>query len=237
MDYWTASRDEQTRRRFDPYHLASVDGQWYAVGYCHARQEIRTFSPGRVRSLELTDETFVVPATFDIGEYLRQSFGIMHGREGEVHHVRLRFRGDAVHYIRERTWHASQILETTAEGDLIVALEVSPSARWSGGPCRGRRTARSCSRPSSASKWPTPCARRWASHSRRGGTTLTHRLQQSQMSTRCPPRLKPATTTGPRTATCARPRETPSSANGARATRAGHRRARTRANRPGGPPR
>ncbi len=125
MDYWTASRDEQTRRAFDPYHLASVDGQWYAVGYCHARQEIRTFSPGRVRSLELTGETFVVPATFDIGAYLRQSFGIMHGREGEVHHVRLRFRGDAVRYVRERTWHASQILETTAEGDLIVSLEVS----------------------------------------------------------------------------------------------------------------
>ena len=125
MDYWTASRDEQTRRLFDPYHLASVDGQWYAVGYCHLRQDIRTFSPGRIRSLELTGETFVVPATFDIGEYLRQSFGIMHGREGEVHHVRLRFRGDAVRYVRERTWHGSQTLETTGEGDLIVGLEVS----------------------------------------------------------------------------------------------------------------
>ena len=125
MDYWTASRDEQTRRAFDPYHLASVDGQWYAVGYCHLRQDIRTFSPGRIRSLELTGETFVVPATFDIGEYLHQSFGIMHGREGELHHVRLRFRGDAVRYVRERTWHASQALETTAEGDLIVTLEVS----------------------------------------------------------------------------------------------------------------
>jgi predicted DNA-binding transcriptional regulator YafY/tRNA A-37 threonylcarbamoyl transferase component Bud32 len=125
MDYWTASRDEQTRRAFDPYHLASVDGQWYAIGYCHLRQEVRIFSPGRIRSLELTGETFVVPATFDIGAYLRQSFGIMHGREGEVNHVRLRFRGDAVRYVRERTWHASQALETTAEGDLIVTLEVS----------------------------------------------------------------------------------------------------------------
>jgi proteasome accessory factor B len=125
MDYWTASRDEQTRRAFDPYHLASVDGQWYAIGYCHLRQEIRTFSPGRIRSLEPTGETFVVPAEFDIGAYLRRSFGIMHGREGEVHHVRLRFRGDAVRYVRERTWHTSQALETTAEGDLIVTLEVS----------------------------------------------------------------------------------------------------------------
>jgi predicted DNA-binding transcriptional regulator YafY/tRNA A-37 threonylcarbamoyl transferase component Bud32 len=125
MDYWTAARDAQTRRAFDPYHLASVDGQWYALGYCHLRQDIRTFSPGRIRSLEVTGETFEVPATFDIAGYLRQSFGIMHGREGEMHHVRLRFRGEAVRYVRERTWHASQILETTAEGALIVTLEVS----------------------------------------------------------------------------------------------------------------
>jgi predicted DNA-binding transcriptional regulator YafY len=125
MDYWTASRDEQTRRAFDPYHLASVDGQWFAVGYCHLREDIRTFSPHRIRSLELTGETFVVPETFDIGEYLRQSFWIMHGPEGKVHHVRIRFRGDAVRYVRERTWHDSQVLEMTAEGDLIVTLEVS----------------------------------------------------------------------------------------------------------------
>jgi serine/threonine protein kinase len=125
MDYWTASRDEQTQRAFDPYHLASVNGQWYAIGYCHVRQDIRIFSPGRIRSLELTGETFDIPAGFDIGAYLRQSFGIMHGREGEVHHVRLRFRGNAVRYVRERTWHASQTLQTTAEGDLIVTLEVS----------------------------------------------------------------------------------------------------------------
>ena len=126
MDYWTALAHEQTRRRVRP--LPPRLGRRPVVRRRLLPRSGRIsgrFSPGRVRSLELTDETFVVPATFDIGEYLRQSFGIMHGREGEVHHVRLRFRGDAVRYVRERTWHASQALETTAEGDLIVSLEVS----------------------------------------------------------------------------------------------------------------
>lgn len=39
--YWTASRDEETDREVDPYHLASVDGQWYLVGFCHLRGAVR----------------------------------------------------------------------------------------------------------------------------------------------------------------------------------------------------
>ena len=125
MDYWTASRDEQTRRRVRP--LPPGLRRWPLVrrGLLPPPAGGPDFLPGRIRSLELTEESFVVPAGFDIGEYLRLSFGIMHGREGELHHVRLRFRGDAVRYVRERTWHASQALETTPEGDLIVSLEVS----------------------------------------------------------------------------------------------------------------
>jgi predicted DNA-binding transcriptional regulator YafY len=37
----------------------------------------------------------------------------------------LRFSGDAVKYVRERTWHPSQSSEVTPEGDLIVGLVVS----------------------------------------------------------------------------------------------------------------
>ena len=37
MVYWTASRNETTRRVVDPYDLALVDGDWYLVGYCHER--------------------------------------------------------------------------------------------------------------------------------------------------------------------------------------------------------
>ena len=123
--YWTASRDEVTRREIDPYHLASVDGHWYAVAYCHLRQEVRIFRASRVRSLRPTGVTFEVPAEFDIDDYLSRSLGVLRGADGESHQVRLRFRGKAARFVRDEIGHPSQTWETTPDGDLILGLTLS----------------------------------------------------------------------------------------------------------------
>jgi predicted DNA-binding transcriptional regulator YafY len=125
LDYWTASRDERTRREVDPYHLASIDGQWYLVAHCHLRGDVRMFAPGRIRSLEVTEATFEAPADFRIEGYLAQSFAVLRSGDGEVFRVRLRFTGEAIKYVRERIWHPSQTTEATPKGDLIIGLEVS----------------------------------------------------------------------------------------------------------------
>ncbi len=49
MVYWTAERNETTRREFDPYDLVLIDDGWYAVGYCFLRAAIRMFAVQRVR--------------------------------------------------------------------------------------------------------------------------------------------------------------------------------------------
>ncbi|MBX6312542.1 MAG: WYL domain-containing transcriptional regulator [Isosphaeraceae bacterium] len=125
LTYWTAARETVTQRAVDPYHLASVDGQWYLIGHCHLRGEVRMFVPARIRALEPTEVTFEPPADFRIEDYLARSFTVLRGGDGELHRVRLRFTGEAVKYVRERIWHPSQTTEETAAGDLIVSLEVS----------------------------------------------------------------------------------------------------------------
>ena len=62
MVYWTASRNETTRRNFDPYELSLVDDGWYVFGYCHKAAEIRQFAVQRVRLVKETGETFDRPA-------------------------------------------------------------------------------------------------------------------------------------------------------------------------------
>jgi predicted DNA-binding transcriptional regulator YafY len=124
LRYWTASREEETRREVDPYHLARVDGHWYLVGFCHLRGDVRMFAPSRVRSLGPTGVTFNPPDGFRIDEYLARSFCVLRGAQGEVHRVRLRFSGEAVKYVRERTWHPSQVLEPTADGGVVVGFEL-----------------------------------------------------------------------------------------------------------------
>ncbi len=124
LRYYSASRDAETAREVDPYHLASVDGQWYLIGHCHVRGEVRMFVPSRICSMEPTGVTFDSPEDFEIGAYLAESFSVLRGAEGELHRVRLRFTGEAIKYLRERTWHASQSLEMGKDGSLILGLSV-----------------------------------------------------------------------------------------------------------------
>ena len=124
LTYWSASREMETRREFDLYHLASVDGQWYAVGFCHLRGEVRMFVPARIRALEETGATFDLPSDFRIEDYLRRSLTVLRGGEGESYRVRLRFTGVAVKYVRERSWHPDQVLEPDGDDGLVLTLEV-----------------------------------------------------------------------------------------------------------------
>jgi predicted DNA-binding transcriptional regulator YafY len=92
--YWTASRDAVCRRVVDPYHLASIQGDWYLIAYCHLREDIRFFSPGRIRALEETGERFERPADFRIADFLDATFRVVRGT-GPPRQVRLRFAPEA----------------------------------------------------------------------------------------------------------------------------------------------
>src|SRR5690606_12846416 len=52
-----------TRRQVDPYGLARL-GPWYLVGYCHLREDMRTFRVDRIRRVDVTATEFRKPADF-----------------------------------------------------------------------------------------------------------------------------------------------------------------------------
>ncbi len=122
--YWSALRDEECRRTVDPYHLTSVQGEWYLVAFCHLREEVRMFVPARIRSLRETGERFERPADFRIGDYLDASFRSMRGDAGPQR-VRLRFTGEAARYVKLREWHPSQVIKERRDGSLELTLTVS----------------------------------------------------------------------------------------------------------------
>jgi len=124
LTYWTASRDETLQRVVDPYHLASIDGEWYLIGYCHLRQEVRSFAVGRIRGLKETGVNCQRPAEFEINEYLDTAFRAFRG-QGKPQGVRLHFFEPAARYVRERTWHPSQHIDEQPDGSLILTLSLS----------------------------------------------------------------------------------------------------------------
>jgi proteasome accessory factor B len=107
-------------RRLQPYHLGSIEHQWYVIGHDLDRRQLRTFALTRMRRPRMTKGTFRRPDDFSIQAHLKESFGVFAGGRNR-HTVRLRFAGAAARLVAERQWHPSQAVKPLP-GD---ALELS----------------------------------------------------------------------------------------------------------------
>jgi predicted DNA-binding transcriptional regulator YafY len=110
-------------RVVDPYHLANINGEWFLFAYDHARKDIRTFVPARIRSVRPTGTTFERPQKFSLEKRLRDSFGV-HSGEGK-YGVVIRFNARAADYIREKKWHESQRLRELKGGGVELRMTLS----------------------------------------------------------------------------------------------------------------
>lgn len=70
---------DASERGFDPYGIVFNEGFWYTTGYCHLRNDIRTFRLDRILELSLTDQAFERPADFDVLEKVLESVVMMPG--------------------------------------------------------------------------------------------------------------------------------------------------------------
>lgn len=72
IDYAAASRAQAEKRPFDPYGIVHHAGEWYVVGHCHKRGDIRTFRIDRIAALHATGQKFERAPGFDLEAYRRE---------------------------------------------------------------------------------------------------------------------------------------------------------------------
>ena len=72
IDYAAISRAKAETRPIDPYGIVHHAGEWYVVGYCHKRGDVRTFRIDRIAALRTSDVGFEIPASFDLEAYRRE---------------------------------------------------------------------------------------------------------------------------------------------------------------------
>ena len=75
--HYHPNRGEDTERDFDPYGLTYYQHRWYVVGYCHLRQDLRSFRLDRVTHVSMIEAGFDRPEGFDPLAYLMQAITIM----------------------------------------------------------------------------------------------------------------------------------------------------------------
>jgi len=71
--YYAITSDTESERVVDPYGLQLVAGEWYLTGWCHLREDLRTFRLSRIRSQvkyhTRRPHDFSPPADFDLAAY------------------------------------------------------------------------------------------------------------------------------------------------------------------------
>ncbi|AGY58698.1 helix-turn-helix transcriptional regulator [Gloeobacter kilaueensis] len=132
MMYYTASTNQLTTRKFDPYLMYVYRGtNPYTIGFCHNRQGIRVFRVDRIRQLRLCPEHFERETDFQPQRYLDTVFQIEAG--GQPQPIAIHFSAKVAPFIRERRWHHTQQIEAHSDGSLTLRMSVpglSEVKRW-----------------------------------------------------------------------------------------------------------
>ena len=123
MNYQSSQVPHPSQRGLDPYSLVHRWGWWYVIGFCHLRQEIRTFRVDRISEVTLLDTTFTSPLEFNLQSYLKNE------QHAQPHIIaRLRFEpafGDLAAG-NHSYWES---LKTQPNGSVEVTFH-SPTLEW-----------------------------------------------------------------------------------------------------------
>lgn len=121
MRYYSMSSKRETTRKVDPYKVWFFNGTLYLIGWCHVHDEIRMFVLDRIRLLHVTDQRFIPPDDFDLDEYMRDAFGVIHT---DVEKVAIKFDPSLERYLKENIWHPSQVFKKDKDGSVVMAMAV-----------------------------------------------------------------------------------------------------------------
>jgi predicted DNA-binding transcriptional regulator YafY len=94
------------------------------IAFCHRRQAVIEFKLDRIRQADLLDESYTIPADFDLEAYLGDGWGLMRGRATEPQDVELLFEPEAGRWVAEEHWHKSQQAETLPDGRVRMTFRV-----------------------------------------------------------------------------------------------------------------
>lgn len=145
IEYRTSHEEQPRTRVVDPYGILYWNNKWYTVGFCHLRNQIRSFRAERILQIKGTQMIFKRPEAFSAREFFLQSLLpdptgkdgvislIISGRSEALddlcihwflgHHLKERTSNQAVFLLDERAIHAYVPYFLLSYGKAIQVVE------------------------------------------------------------------------------------------------------------------
>ena len=123
IEYQSSRSTEPLTYDIFPYGLAEHRESLYVVGHSCHHNEMRTWKIDRIQSTELTTFPFQRPHDFNISAFFEGAFSVVTGAKQE--NIRVRFTGNAVQYVCEKQFHASQKSHMQSDGSVILEFQLN----------------------------------------------------------------------------------------------------------------
>jgi len=120
--YHTQSRNETTERSIDPYYLVPRNQQFYLIGYCHLKNEVRTFRLSRFQKVKPTD-AFFDKSDFSIKKHLKNTWSIEQGDKNIT--FKVRFSADIARYVKEEELFVHPRMKDHKDGSMTFEVTVN----------------------------------------------------------------------------------------------------------------
>ncbi|MRX70756.1 WYL domain-containing protein [Bacillus lacus] len=118
--YHKSGGDQSEYRLFNPYRTIYWNNKWYIIGFCHLRNDIRSFKVDSILSIELTENRFNRPENFSARDYfMKNLLPTLEDKKGMISFIinaNTRTLNDISHhwflghYLQERTSNSAVFL-------------------------------------------------------------------------------------------------------------------------------
>lgn len=123
IDHHNRNRNEVIRREVSPQRLNYYRENWYLDGWCHLRNELRSFGLDAIKGVWLGTESAQEVPDEELAAVLDSGYGIFSGKS--VEWAELEFSASRAQWVSKECWHPQQESHFTADGAYRLKLPFS----------------------------------------------------------------------------------------------------------------
>lgn len=124
FDYRPLQKSSFMERTIDPYHAVCQKGNWYVIGKCHDKGDVRIFSFGRMKNAVIKGTKFNVPKDFNTSDFFDSEMGVWLSDRTPLE-VELLFDKEIGTYVTTRIWHSEQIMQELKDGSVYLKFKTT----------------------------------------------------------------------------------------------------------------
>jgi len=123
IDYLGRGKNELTSRDISPQRLIYYKDNWYLDGWCHLKEDIRSFSVDAIQRVEILETKAKDVSEEKLNEELGSGYGIFSGKD--VRWAKLKFSPERARWISKEKWHPKQEGQFLEDGSFQLKIPFS----------------------------------------------------------------------------------------------------------------